>query len=223
MLISLLFSGVNYYMWLSIRRISGSAPLMRYMQPTMIVLFVASAVWIMPQNFLSDLNADIPAGVAPRDILIPERMAFLGMMMAKALAVTAIIIFTFFTYMVYRRALSRGTIQWGEIAPEAQYALVFVPAVAVFTMGLMGAIRELARQDWHVFLVLRDTTEYAFTTPLPETALMVAAVTLIFFAVMAFVFFVGFSLEREEALGQPIVEPEAGPAIAVAAPRREPA
>ena len=216
-LVALLFLGVNYYMWMSIERISGSAPLMRYMRPTFIVLFVATAIWIMPQNFLPDLTADIPSGTSPTDILIPERTAFLGMMMAKALAVTAIIIFTFFTYMVYRRALSRGEIQWGRIAPESQYALIFVPAVAVFTMGLMGAIRELARQDWHVFLVLADETEYAFTTPLGETSVMVGVVTLIFFAVMAFVFAVGFRMDRPEAEGEPIVDPEPAaesPAIA---------
>lgn len=197
-LVSLLFLGANYYMWMSIRRVSGSERLLGYMRPTFIVIFVASVVWITPQNFLSDLAAPIPDGVAPSDILIPDRVAFLGLMMAKALAVTLIIIFTFMTYMVYRRALSRGVIQWGEIAPQAQYALVFIPTVAVFIMGLMGAVREFARQDWHVFNVLKDTTPYAYTSTLTEMSIMVGAVTLLFFALMGFIFWVGFKLGGTE-------------------------
>ena len=148
-------------------------------------------------NFLSDLAAPIPEGTSPTDILIPDRVAFLGLMMAKALAVTVIIIFTFMTYMIYRRALSRGAIRWGEIAPQSQYALVFIPAVAVYTMGFMGAVRELSRQDWHVFKVLQDNTPYAFTTPLAEMSIMVGIVTLVFFTFMAFIFWVGFKLGRE--------------------------
>tara|TARA_Y100000294_G_scaffold177480_1_gene202990 strand:+ start:846 stop:2411 length:1566 start_codon:yes stop_codon:yes gene_type:complete len=193
-LVSMLFLGANYYMWMSIKRITGSESLMGYMKPTFLVIFVASAIWITPQNFLSDLTATIPDGTDPSDILVPDRMAFLGLMMAKALSVTVIIIFTFLTYMVYRRALTRGSIEWGGIAPQAQYALVFISAVAVYTMGLMGAVRELARQDWHVFNVLKDTTPYAFTTPLARMSMMVGIVTLLFFAFMAFIFWVGFML-----------------------------
>lgn len=200
-LVSMLFLGANYYMWMSIKRISGSESLMGYMKPTFAVIFVASAIWVTPQNFLSDLTATIPEGAAPTDILIPDRLAFLGLMMAKALAVTMIIIFTFLTYMVYRRALSRGSIQWGQISPQSQYALVLIPAVAVYTMGLMGAVRELARQDWHVFNVLKDTTPQAFTSPLAQMSLMVGIVTLLFFAFMAFIFWIGFVLSgREEEM-----------------------
>ncbi len=195
-LVSMLFLGANYYMWMSIRRISGAESFMGYMRPIFGVIFVATAIWITPQNFLSDLAAPIPEGVSPADILIPDQVAFLGLMMAKALAVTVIIILTFTTYMIYRRALSRGEVQWGEIAPQSQYALVFIPAVAVYTMGLMGAIRELARQDWHVFKVLKDNTPYAFTTPLADVSITVGIVTLVFFTFMAFIFWVGFKLGR---------------------------
>lgn len=196
LLVAMLFLGANYYMWMSIRRISGAESYMRFMRPTFVVIFVAAAIWMTPQNFLSDLAAPIPDGTAPTDILIPDRAAFLGLMMAKALAVTVIVIFTFMTYMVYRRALSRGSIRWGEISPQSQYALVFIPAVAVYTMGFMGAVRELARQDWHVFNVLKDNTPYAFTTPLAEMSIIVGLVTLVFFTFMSFIFWIGFKLGR---------------------------
>jgi cytochrome bd-type quinol oxidase subunit 1 len=89
-----------------------------------------------------------------------------------------------------------GTMQWGRIPPQSQYALVFLPVVAVFLMGLMGAIRELARQDWHVYQILRDTTPYWFTTPLAHTSIMVGIVSLVFFALMSFIFYLSFWLDR---------------------------
>lgn len=196
LLVSLLFLGANYYMWLSIRRIAGAEPYLSYQRPTFAVIVGASVVWMIPQNFLPDLTTVASAVAAIQDVVIPERAAFLGLMMAKALAVTAIIVFTFLTYMVYRRVIGRGVIAWGAIAPQAQYALVFVSAVTVYTMGLMGAVRELARQDWHVYGVLRDTTPYWYTTPLAQTSLMVGIVALMFFALMAFIFWVGFGLGR---------------------------
>ncbi|MCH7740907.1 MAG: hypothetical protein IIC93_12285, partial [Chloroflexi bacterium] len=196
LLVSLLFLGANYYMWMSIRRVHGAEHLLGYMRPTFMVLLVASVIWITPQTFLPDLTSPAPSGVSEDSIIIPERAAFVGLMMAKAIAVTAIILFTFLTYMVYRKAMRLGTMQWGKIPPQSQYALIFLPVVAVFLMGLMGAIRELARQDWHVYLVLRDTTPYWFTTPLAHTSLMVGMVALVFFALMSFIFYLSFWLDR---------------------------
>ncbi|MFQ5860213.1 MAG: cytochrome ubiquinol oxidase subunit I [Dehalococcoidia bacterium] len=198
LLVSLLFLGANYYMWMSIRRITGAEPYLGYMRPTFAVIFVGTVIWLTPQNFLPDLTSPIPEGIGEEAIFIPERIAFLGLMMAKALAVTAIILFTFLTYMLYRRAISQGTMRWGEIPTQAQYALVFVPAVAVYLMGLMGAIRELARQDWHVYTVLRDTTPYWYTPTLAHTSVMVGIVTLVFFSFMAFTFWIGFKLGKTE-------------------------
>jgi len=197
LLVSLLFLGVNYYMWMSIRRIDGAERFSRYMRPIFGVIVAGGIVWIIPQNFYPDLTTQTP-GVALEDIVLPERAGFLGLMMAKALAVTAIIILTFVTYMVYRRAMALGAVRWGEIAPQAQYALVFVPAVVVYLMGLMGAIRELSRQDWHVYRVLRDTTPQWYTTPLGHTSIMVGIITMIFFTFMAFIFWIGFKLGKPE-------------------------
>jgi cytochrome bd-type quinol oxidase subunit 1 len=196
LLVGLLFLGANYYMWMSIRRISGAQHYLGYMRPTFAVILVGTVIWVTPQNFLPDLTSPIPEGIGEAAIFIPERAAFLGLMMAKALAVTAIILFTFLTYMVYRRVQAQGDIQWGAIAPQSQYALVFIPAVAVFLMGLMGAIRELARQDWHVYQVLRDTTPYWYTAPLGHTSVMVGIATLLFFTLMALIFWIGFKLEK---------------------------
>lgn len=195
LLVSLTFLGANYYMWQSIQRIEGGPRFLPVMRTSFAVMIVATAIWITPQNFLPDLTSPPPLGVSLGQVAIPERAAFVGLMMAKALAVTATILFTFLTYMLYRRALGTGRVVWGGISTRAQYALVFVPAVAVYTMALMGAIRELARQDWHVYRVVRDTTPYWYTPSLGYTTAMTGVVTLLFFLLMAFIFWIGFKLE----------------------------
>ncbi|MBI3969945.1 MAG: cytochrome ubiquinol oxidase subunit I [Chloroflexi bacterium] len=206
LLVGLIFLGVNYYIWLSMQRIEGGARFLRQMRITFAVMFVALAIWMMPQHFLPDLATQPPAGVPLTALVIPERAAFLGLMMAKALAVTAMILLTFLTYAAYLRAQASGAVRWGEIAPQSQYALIFLPAVVVYTMGLMGAIRELARQDWHVYRQVRDVSPYWYAPTLGYTSAVVGAGTLLFFAFLAFIFWIGFKLERpaagEEATGQ---------------------
>jgi len=197
-LIGLIFIGVNYYMWISIWRIEGGRRFLPYRAPTFLALFIGAALWIIPANMLPDIATAIPAGVNAADVLIPERWSVLSLMMPKALAVTAMLIFTFLTYMVYWRAIGTGRIRWGEIAPQSQYALILVPAAIVYLMGLMGAIRELTRQDWHIFNQMRDLTPYWYTTPLSYTSTMTAVVTLLFFVFLAFIFWVGFLLGRKE-------------------------
>ncbi|MBI3962242.1 MAG: hypothetical protein HY335_05780, partial [Deinococcus sp.] len=198
LLVILLFLGTNFYMWLSMQRIEGGIRFTGHMKGIFAVLFAGGAIWMIPQNFLPDLLTPPPPGVGIEQVVLPERLGFLGLMMAKALAVTAVIIMTFVTYLLYRRARATGAIHWGRIDPLAQYVLIFIPATAVYLMGLMGAIRELARQDYHIYGLVKDVTPYWYTTPLGHTTVMVALATLIFFVLMAFIFWIGFKLGRGE-------------------------
>lgn len=197
-IIGLIFIGVNYYMWVSIWRIEGGKRFLPYRAPTFVALFIGAALWIIPANMLPDIATPIPNGVDPAAVLIPERWATLSLMMPKALAVTAMLIFTFLTYVIYWRAIGTGKIRWGAIAPQSQYALILIPTAVIYLMGLMGAIRELTRQDWHVYLQVRDVTPYWYTTPLSYTSMMSAVATLVFFVFLAFIFWIGFLLGRKE-------------------------
>jgi hypothetical protein len=168
------------------------------MKATFVVIFVAGLIWIIPQNFLADLTSQAPAGVAMEELVIPVGAAFLGLMMAKGLAVTAIIIMTFISYLLYRRAMATGTVIWGHIDTKSQFVLIFLPTVAVFLMGLMGAIREMTRQDFHVFRVIQDVTPYWYMPTLGHTSLMSGIVTLIYFALMTIIFWIGFKMSKAE-------------------------
>ena len=193
-LVSLLFLGANYYMWLSIQRIEGGRRFAPFLKIAFAVIIVASAIWITPQAFLPDLTTSPTGDLGITDLAIPANFAFLGMMMAKALSVTAIIILTFITYLIYRRAQATGRISWGRIDVRSQYTLIFMPAVAVYTMGLMGAIRELARGGDFVFRLAADPSPYWFIPPLSYTSQVTGVVTLVFFILMTFIFWLGFRL-----------------------------
>ncbi len=197
-LVGLLFLGANYYMWLSIQRIEGGARFAPYMRTAFAVILIGTAIWITPQAFLPDLSTTPSGRFSITELAIPANLAFLGLMMAKALAVTAIVSLTFVTYLVYRRALATGRIAWGQIDIRAQYTLIFLPAVAVYTMGLMGAIRELARGGDFVFRVVADPSPYWYITPLGYTSRVTGVVTLIFFVLMTFIFWLGFKVTRRQ-------------------------
>lgn len=207
LLVVLLFLGANFYMWLSMQRIVGRTGVLmeggeRFagtMKWVFGVLFTGEVIWVIPQNFLPDLLSPPTGRLGLADVALPERLLILGLMMAKALAVTAIIIMTFVTYLLYRRARATGTIIWGRIDTLAQYTLIFIPAIAIYLMGIMGAIRELARQDFHIYRLVKDVTPYWYTATLAHTSLMAGVTSLLFFLFLAFIFWVGFKLGRAEA------------------------
>ncbi len=84
-----------------------------------------------------------------------------------------------------------GGIRWGRIPARSQYALIVVTVAVVQLMGLMGFIRSALREDWHLYGVLRDTSPGAGTPSLAEMSWIVALISVVFFALVAFVFWLG--------------------------------
>lgn len=209
LLVVLLFTGATYYMWLSIRRISGGARFQPFFRLSMGVIFVGTAVWITPGTFLADLTSTPGETFGIVELTLPERAGFIGVMATKGVAVTAVVLVTFFTYLLYRRAIVTGRITWGVIDPRSQYVLILLPAISVFTMGIMGAIRELARRDFHIYLFLKDTSEYSTIPTLAYTATVTGVITLIFFVIMAFIFWLALKLGK----GGETVEPRESEAL----------
>ncbi len=198
LLITMIFLGVNYYMWVSITRIEGAGRFLRYRTPVFVALLILGALWIIPANMLPDINTSPPEGMEA-DYIIPDRAIVLSLMVPKALAVTGILFFTFLTYMIYHRAIRTGSITWGSIPAQGQYALVVVATSIIYLMGLMGAIREFSRQDWHVYQVMKDASPYWYTSPLSYISAMTSVVTLLFFILLAFIFWVGFLMQKKQA------------------------
>ena len=92
---------------------------------------------------------------------------------------------------MFKGARSTGEIRWGTIAPRSQYVLILLAVTFTWLMGLMGFARSGIRQHWHVYGVLRDTSVEAVTPALGYAANVITLVTLAFFALVMFIFWLG--------------------------------
>lgn len=110
---------------------------------------------------------------------------------AQVIAVlTVLILVTPMTGMMLRGAKMTGKMTWGVMPPSSQYALVLNAITVVLTMSLMGYARSASRVHWHVYGVVEDTTAYAYTPPLGTAAFLFSVNTLLFFSLVAFIFWV---------------------------------
>ena len=98
--------------------------------------------------------------------------------------------------LMLRGATSRGEIRWGRMPDRSQYALFILAVTFTWLMGLMGFARSGIRQHWHVFEVIRDTSPWAATPALGYSSVVISACVLIFFGLVAFIFWLGSLAEK---------------------------
>lgn len=96
-------------------------------------------------------------------------------------------------------AETRAAVRWGTMPRRGQYILILLAFVIVWLMGLMGYARSGARLNWHVFGLVQDTSVSAGLPTLGEAAIVVTAITLIFFALLGIAFAIS-ALSGREAL-----------------------
>jgi cytochrome d ubiquinol oxidase subunit I len=89
-----------------------------------------------------------------------------------------------------RGAQSSGKMHWGRLPALSQYVLIFIAVTFTWLMGLMGYVRSGLRQHWHVYGIIRDNSPDAFTPTLGFATQVVSVTVLIFFVLIAFVFWV---------------------------------
>ncbi|MBI4537357.1 MAG: cytochrome ubiquinol oxidase subunit I [candidate division NC10 bacterium] len=133
-----------------------------------------------------------------------ESIVRIGFSVYQVLAVlTAIVLIMAIDIPMFRGAEARGAIRWGRIAPRSQYVLILLAVTFAWLMGLMGFARSGIRQHWHVYGVIRDASPEAWTPALGYAASMISAVTILFFALVMLIFWLGGLGEKspEEAVG----------------------
>jgi len=96
-----------------------------------------------------------------------------------------------------RGSESRGAIRWGQMPPRSQYALFVLVVTFTWLMGLMGFARSGIRQHWHVWEVMRDTSEWAATPALGYAAQIISVCVLIFLGLISFIFWLGGLVEKQ--------------------------
>ena len=98
------------------------------------------------------------------------------------------ILVTVLDVKVLRNPKEVGGIQWGKMRPISQYALFLSAITFTWLMGLMGYVRSGLRQHWHVYGIMRDTSPDAFTPTLGFASKVVSVTVLLFFTLVAFIF-----------------------------------
>ena len=98
--------------------------------------------------------------------------------------------------LMLRGATSRGGIRWGRMPPRSQYVLIILAVTFTWLMGLMGFARSGIRQHWHIWEVMRDTSQWAATPALGFAGVVISVCVLIFLAMVSFVFWVGGLVEK---------------------------
>jgi cytochrome d ubiquinol oxidase subunit I len=76
--------------------------------------------------------------------------------------------------------------------------LILLAVTFAWLMGLMGFARSGIRQDWHVYGVIRDTSPEAWTPALGYAAKMISAITVVFFALVVLIFWLGGLGEKKK-------------------------
>ncbi len=79
-------------------------------------------------------------------------------------------------------------VHWGRMTERSQYALFVLPVAFTWLMGLMGYIRSSLRTNWHIYTIMKDNSVDAYIPTVGDAGNVITAVTLLFMAVMVFVF-----------------------------------
>jgi cytochrome bd ubiquinol oxidase subunit I len=137
-LIGMLFIGGNYYLWNGMSRIKGAERYTPYIKYINIVIFFCFAVWLTPHN--------LPLSGEER-ALIGEQYhpfsKFFGVMAAKNAVVNFLILSTFFSFLLYRRANKGETMPFSSHGKSAKVTMIITAGLTVlylvwYAMGLRG-------------------------------------------------------------------------------------
>ncbi len=151
-----------------------------FIQVGFLMVVIGNAIWMTPHGF-------VPTGAKlVEELELPSEWNFLALMPAKNAAAFTLVFVTVLNYIMYNRAIRQGTIVWGKIDFTSQFVLIFLAFSAIWTMGLMGAVRSLLRKYFHTYNLLPDFTPESFTPTLAYSAWWITGITLVFYAVVSF-------------------------------------
>ncbi|MFQ5776573.1 MAG: cytochrome ubiquinol oxidase subunit I [Terriglobia bacterium] len=141
-LIGVLFITANYYIWLGLGRIPGGARYYKYILGMEALIFLSMAVWMTPHTLVASLAEARRMGGAHHPLL-----GVFGVMSAKNTAVNLVILTTFVSFVLYRRAnKERAAVR----PPGGMGAPVFVVALSLFPIlfcGINGYVGEGAKAE----------------------------------------------------------------------------
>lgn len=105
--------------------------------------------------------------------------------------IACIVLVTTIDLFLFKGAKEIGPLKWGKMSVRSQYALLLLTIIITMNMGLMGFIRSGLRSDWHIFGIMRDTSEWAYTPSNATMTQMVGLAVIVFLVGVAFMFWLG--------------------------------
>jgi len=182
-----------------------------------LMVIVGNAIWMTPHAFVAtqalapdDGSLSLPHGEVSLGF-VTVSWDMLALMPAKNAAAFTLVFVTIVNYILYNRALRQGRIVWGKIDFISQFVLVFLAFSAIWTMGLMGAVRELTRKYFHVFNLQYDFTNESFTPTLSYSSWLITGITVTFYIIVSFAIILTLKTGKEKAHA---ASPKAMPAVA---------
>jgi cytochrome d ubiquinol oxidase subunit I len=149
-LIGVLFIGSNYYLWLGMERIPGAERYRKYIPYLIMVIAAGFIVWATPRSMVVTLQETRAMGGTNHPVL-----GFLGVMSAKNTAVNLLILTTFLSFLLYRRANRISTKPWVGAGMGAQWVIFGMAAAIVIFYGVYGYfVESIVRIGFSVYQVL---------------------------------------------------------------------
>jgi hypothetical protein len=148
-LIGVLFLAANYYLWIGLGRIPGGERFVPYTKWMLLVLVLGVIVWATPHTMIANRDELAQMGGTHHPFL-----GVLGVMSAKNTAVNLMILTTFLSFMLYRRANKTPVVPWAKTGTLAQAALMGVAALIVIFYGVYGYfVSAIVRIGFSVYQV----------------------------------------------------------------------
>jgi cytochrome bd-type quinol oxidase subunit 1 len=121
----------NYYLWTGMARTEGSRRYRWLVKYIAIVLILGFLVWVTPHNVIYTSAELARLGGGNHPVLGP-----LGIMPAKNIAVFLMLIFTFLSFQLYRRADKVITVSWQKWGDALMIVIYIVASANVIFAGV---------------------------------------------------------------------------------------
>jgi hypothetical protein len=149
-LIGVLFLAGNYYLWVGMGRIPGAERFTKYTKYMLIVLVLGVIVWATPHTMIANRDELAAMGGSHHPFL-----GVLGVMSAKNTAVNLMILTTFLSFLLYRRANKEATVAWARTGTLVQGGIFVIVSAVVLFYGIYGYfVTAIVRIGFSVYQVL---------------------------------------------------------------------
>src|SRR5262249_2498916 len=136
-LIGVLFLGSNYYLWLGMERIPGAERFRPWIKFLLLVIALGFMVWATPRSLVASLGEVRAMGGPDHRFL-----RLFGFWPATHPAVNLMILTTFLSFLLYRRANRVATVSWARTGMALQWLTFVLAGTAVVGLGVGGYFVE---------------------------------------------------------------------------------